>query len=78
MTSVGSNGPGAAFDKRGGNDSPCGDTVSYQGHDYKTVFVEGQCWFAENVVYQPTEEELDSGSMWYPIDIYGEDESLVG
>ena len=73
------NGPGAMFDCgcEECNQFTCGDTVSYQGHDYKTVFVEGQCWFAENVVYQPTEEELDSGSMWYPIDIYGEDESLL-
>ena len=73
------NGPGAVYDCgcEECNQFTCGDTVSYQGHVYNTVLVEGQCWFAENVVYQPTEEEQDSGSMWYPIDIYGEDESLL-
>ena len=67
------NGPGAVYDCgcEECNQFTCGDTVNYQGHDYKTVLVEGQCWFAENVVYQPTEEEQDSGSMWYPSDFWG-------
>lgn len=27
----------------------CGDFVSYQGYDYATVQIGGQCWFAENL-----------------------------
>jgi uncharacterized protein (TIGR02145 family) len=27
----------------------CGDPISYQGYDYSTVFIGGQCWFAENL-----------------------------
>ena len=32
------------------NETPwsCGDPLSYQGHDYETVQIGGQCWFAEN------------------------------
>ena len=27
----------------------CGDAVGYQGYDYATVLIGGQCWFAENL-----------------------------
>ena len=27
----------------------CGSSVDYQGYDYTTVFIGGQCWFAENL-----------------------------
>ncbi len=27
----------------------CGESVSYQGYDYTTVFIGNQCWFAENL-----------------------------
>ena len=27
----------------------CGDTWTYQGYDYETVQIGGQCWFAENL-----------------------------
>ena len=27
----------------------CGDPISYQGYDYSTVQIGGQCWFAENL-----------------------------
>lgn len=27
----------------------CGESVSYQGYDYSTVSIGGQCWFAENL-----------------------------
>lgn len=29
----------------------CGDPVMHQGHEYATVEIGGQCWFAENVRY---------------------------
>ena len=36
-----------------GTDCPvmftCGDLVNYHGHDYATVQIGGQCWFAENL-----------------------------
>ena len=32
-----------------GQSFPCGDLVSYQGYDYATVQIGGQCWFAENL-----------------------------
>jgi uncharacterized protein (TIGR02145 family) len=28
---------------------PCGTEVSYQGYNYQTVEIGGQCWFAENL-----------------------------
>ena len=33
------------------SDSPwvCGDSLAYQGYDYVTVQIGGQCWFAENL-----------------------------
>ena len=33
--------------------SVCGDPVSYEGHDYATVLIGEQCWFAENCRYLP-------------------------
>jgi uncharacterized protein (TIGR02145 family) len=27
----------------------CGDAVEYQGHEYTTVLIDDQCWFAENL-----------------------------
>lgn len=37
-----------------GNDSNeswlCGAPFSYQGHDYATVEIDGQCWFSENLM----------------------------
>lgn len=27
----------------------CGSPVSYQGYDYATTLIDGQCWFAENL-----------------------------
>ena len=27
----------------------CGDPLEYQGYDYETVLIGGQCWFAENL-----------------------------
>ena len=32
-----------------GQSFPCGDLLSYQGYDYATVQIGGQCWFAENL-----------------------------
>ena len=33
------------------NETPwsCGDPLEYQGHDYETVLIGEQCWFAENL-----------------------------
>ncbi len=32
----------------------CGDPVTHEGHEYATVEIGGQCWFAENVRYLPS------------------------
>jgi len=65
----GSTPPPAGFD--------CGnDTVSYQGYDYATVDIGGQCWFAENLKYLPevhsNSEFLIAGSNSQPgYGVYG-------
>ena len=42
----------------------CGDSLAHQGHDYSTVQIGGQCWFAENL--RATEsadgESLEAGT----------------
>ena len=47
------NGPGAIYDcgceECGTGFVECGDAVGYQGYDYATVLIGGQCWFAENL-----------------------------
>ena len=64
----------------------CGDPVSYQGYDYATVQIGGQCWFAENLRSENYEngdaipsnlsdsewETTTSGS----VAVYGEGKSL--
>ena len=40
----------------------CGDPVSYQGYDYKTVQIGEQCWFAENARYLPQVSPAETGS----------------
>ncbi len=37
------------------NETPwsCGDPLEYQGYDYETVQIGGQCWFAENARHLP-------------------------
>ncbi|MDA0939771.1 MAG: FISUMP domain-containing protein [Bacteroidetes bacterium] len=40
----------------------CGDPVGYQGYDYETVQIGGQCWFAENARHLPSVSPADLGS----------------
>ena len=45
----------------------CGDSVTYQNVTYSTALIAGQCWYAENVRYMPSQEELDGeGSYGIP------------
>jgi len=41
----------SAYGDCGVEESPwqCGDPLEYQGYDYQTVQIGGQCWFAENL-----------------------------
>ena len=41
----------SAYGGCGAEESPwqCGDPLEYQGHDYETVQIGEQCWFAENL-----------------------------
>ena len=41
----------SAYGDCGSEESPwqCGDPLEYQGYDYETVQIGGQCWFAENL-----------------------------
>ena len=44
--------PGGILSSSGGGGTPtwtCGQSLSYQGHDYATVVIGSQCWFAENL-----------------------------
>ena len=42
----------------------CGDLVNHQGHDYSTVQIGEQCWFAENLSYIPEgESALNEGNV---------------
>ena len=42
----------------------CGDLVNHQGHDYATVQIGEQCWFAENLSYIPNgESALNEGNV---------------
>ena len=45
----------------------CGDLVNHQGHDYTTVQIGEQCWFAENLSYIPDgEAALNEGNVSIP------------
>jgi len=57
----------------------CGNILSYQGKDYNTVKIGGQCWFAENLDYDNGCSQVvwvnnsDEGWCGYPNDTdYGE------
>ena len=41
----------SAYGDCGAEEAPwhCGDLLEYQGYDYETVQIGGQCWFAENL-----------------------------
>ena len=50
----------------------CGDPVSYYGHDYETVLIGAQCWFAENSRYIPAVSPASDYSMSQPrCHVYG-------
>jgi len=41
------------YDWSGFCPNACGELVSHEGHDYSTVLIGDQCWFAENCRYLP-------------------------
>ena len=47
-------------------DVDCGVTKNYQGYDYQTVQIGGQCWFAENLRTQnyTNGDDILSGDIW--------------
>ena len=44
----------------------CGDPLEYQGYDYQTVQIGGQCWFAENCRFLPEVYSSENGSDTIP------------
>jgi uncharacterized protein (TIGR02145 family) len=57
----------------------CGEELLYMGYNYKTVLIDKQCWFAENLRYLPEVCQPDDHSntepRYYVYDYYGTDVS---
>jgi uncharacterized protein (TIGR02145 family) len=54
----------------------CGDLVAHEGHNYSTVQIGDQCWFAENCRYLPSvtaNEDSYDVPMYYVYDYQGTD-----
>ena len=52
----------------------CGDAISYDGYEYSTVLIGGQCWFSENCRYLPSVNsgiESDIDPIYYVYDYEG-------
>ena len=45
-------------------DLDCGYSVTYQGYDYATVLIGGQCWFAENLRSAPNTQMAKAFQAW--------------
>ena len=58
-------------------DWDCGESLVYDGYDYSTVQIGGQCWFSENCRYlpavYPSSEGSDSEPFYYVYDYHGTD-----
>ena len=44
----------------------CGDDIGHEGHDYSTVLIGDQCWFAENCRYLPEVSPSSEGNTTDP------------
>ncbi|MDA9835407.1 fibrobacter succinogenes major paralogous domain-containing protein, partial [Flavobacteriales bacterium] len=55
----------------------CGDDIGHEGHNYSTVQIGEQCWFAENCRYlpevSPSSEGNDTDPYYYVYDYQGTD-----
>jgi uncharacterized protein (TIGR02145 family) len=55
----------------------CGDLLEYQGYDYETVQIGGQCWFSENCRYlpvvSPSSAQSTTAPYYYVYDYQGTD-----
>jgi uncharacterized protein (TIGR02145 family) len=55
----------------------CGDQIGHEGHDYSTVQIGEQCWFAENCRYlpevSPSSEGSETDPYYYVYDYQGSD-----
>ncbi|MDA8605782.1 fibrobacter succinogenes major paralogous domain-containing protein [Flavobacteriales bacterium] len=65
------NGPGAIYECGCFDDlldgSCCGGPIIFEGYHYGTIQIGDQCWFAENLQYNPLESEWSEASATAPL-----------